>query len=108
MVDAPKPAEASDGDFDIVSRDSGRSMKIKDGVDASLVKAVEEANVAVTEAHARTPKPIQSATATAITVTPFILGGLAGLAIYKIAGRRMPKVPTTVCFFPPALDHEQA
>ena len=60
-------------------------MAVQDRSDKATIEA--RANMATTHAMAN-----------AITATPFVLGGLAGLAIWKMAGRRVPTVPTMVCF----------
>jgi len=90
LVDATTRAHArvinaaaeADGAFDIVSRTGNNNvLKVKKDVDAHLVDTTIAAHARVINAAAEANPPLRSAAATAITATPFLLGGLAGLAI---------------------------
>jgi len=74
-------SKSDDGDFDIVSRTGNNVLKVKKDVDAHFVDATTVAHMRVINTAAEANPLWRSAAATAITATPFILGGLVGLAI---------------------------
>jgi len=74
-------SKSGDGDFDIVSRTGNNVLKVKKDVDAHLVEVTTTAHMRVINTAAEANPPWRWAAATAITATPFFLGGLAGLAI---------------------------
>ena len=87
MADTSK---SDDGAFDIVTRTGNNVLMVKKDVDTRFVDATSAAHARVINTAAEANPPLRSAAATAITTTPFLLGGLAGLAIWRMAGRRMP------------------
>lgn len=105
---APAAPEASDADHNIVAHSQGighnNTVKVKGDFGEAATKRLVNTTTTVTErlvnttAAATERLTITAATATAIATTPFILGGVGGLAIWKMAGRRAPKAPTTVCY----------
>lgn len=62
---------------------------------ARLTVTAMAATVPLDDAAAKTS--LWSAGAAAIMATPLILGGLGGLAIYRMTGWRASKVPSAVC-----------
>jgi len=107
---APAVPEASDAGFDIVTRANG-TVKVKGNFSEEGTERLINTATVGTErliaagATANERQIAAGATANerltvtaAIAATPFILGGLGGLAIWKMAGRRVPKTPTTVYY----------
>ncbi|KAK0633886.1 hypothetical protein B0T14DRAFT_599065 [Immersiella caudata] len=109
---SPAAPDAGDADFNIVSCvhiKSIGSVDVKVKVKGDFSEAATERltttataaaeRLATTTAAAAerltattTAAAERYAVSTAIAATPFILGGLGGLAIWKMAGRRAPKV----------------
>lgn len=109
----PAAPEAEDGNFKVVARayGTGFSTSVKVGghfgerATESLVQTTAAANKSLAQTTAAANESLVQATAAAnqqlittaaIAAVPFIIGGLGGLAIKKMAGRSVPKVPTTM------------
>ena len=95
----PAACESVDGHFNIVARADHASMKVKGDFDetatARLIDTTEAATARLSEATAWTPK--RWAESVAMAATPFLLGGLGGLAIWRMTGQRAFKMPSAVC-----------
>jgi len=99
----PAACKSVNGHFNIVARAGHASMKVKGDFDeaatARLIDTTEAATARLIDtteaATAWTPK--RWAESVAMAATPFILGGLGGLAIWRMTGQRAFKMPSAVC-----------
>ncbi|KAK3364300.1 hypothetical protein B0T25DRAFT_576585 [Lasiosphaeria hispida] len=74
----PPTPESADGQFDIVARVGNNSIKVKRQINDETTRLVDT----VSASAASLPwAPTELAKSVAIMTTPFILGGLGGLAI---------------------------
>ena len=78
MVDTPTYARPDDGDFDVVSRTGNSVLKVKKDFDTHPVDTITAHHTRLSNTASEANAPLRLAVATA---TPFLLGGLAGLAI---------------------------
>ena len=88
----PAACKSVNGHFNIVARAGHASMKVKGDFDEAATARLIDTTEAAT---AWTPK--RWAESVAMAATPFILGGLGGLAIWRMTGQRAFKMPSAVC-----------